>query len=121
MWRISGIVLFTLVLSVLNVKMSLEDYKIVSGSDSIDPPFYSADSVWVDSVFNSLSPDERIAQLLMVQAYSDKGAGHEQHISELISEYGIGGLIFMQGGPYRQVNLINKYQSISKVPSYNFV
>ncbi len=116
MWRISGIVLFTLVLSVLNVKMSLEDYKIVSGSDSIDPPFYSADSVWVDSVFNSLSPDERIAQLLMVQAYSDKGAGHEQHISELISEYGIGGLIFMQGGPYRQVNLINKYQSISKVP-----
>jgi beta-glucosidase-like glycosyl hydrolase/CubicO group peptidase (beta-lactamase class C family) len=116
MWKISGIVLFTIALSFLNIKTSLEDYKLISGTDPIDPPFYSADSIWVDSVFNSLSPDERIAQLLMVQAYSNKDVAHEEYISRLITDYGIGGLIFMQGGPYRQVNLINKYQSQTKVP-----
>ena len=27
---------------------------------------------WVDSVFNSMTPDERMAQLFMVAAYSNK-------------------------------------------------
>ena len=64
----------------------------------------------------TLSPDERIAQLIMVAAYSNRGDEHRQEILKLIQEQKIGGLIFFQGGPVRQARLMNEYQSYSKVP-----
>jgi beta-glucosidase-like glycosyl hydrolase/CubicO group peptidase (beta-lactamase class C family) len=81
-----------------------------------DPSFLTDSTSWADSVFNILTPDERIAQLFMVAAYSNKDKSHVDRIKKLIEENKIGGLIFMQGGPIRQANLINEYQSISKVP-----
>lgn len=71
---------------------------------------------WVDSVFNTLSPDERIAQLLMIRAHSDKNKAYVDGIADLIKKYNIGGLCFFQGGPIRQINIINHYQSIAKTP-----
>ena len=71
-------------------------------------------SSWVDSVFNSLTPDQRIGQLFMVAAYSNEKTDTTQ-IKKLIDSCGIGGLIFFQGGPKRQARLTNYYQSISKV------
>ena len=71
---------------------------------------------WVDSVMNSLSDDEKISQLLMVSAYSNKDDSHINKIEKLIKDYKIGGLMFLQGGPVRQAKLTNKYQSISKTP-----
>lgn len=71
---------------------------------------------WVDSVYNSLTLDEKFGQLFMVAAYSNLGQKHVDGISELVSKYKIGGLIFMQGGPYRQSVLTNKYQALAKVP-----
>ena len=73
-------------------------------------------SIWVDSIFSTLSEDEKISQLLMVAAYSNKGNSHTDFIESLISKYKIGGLMFLQGGPVRQANLTNIYQSKSKVP-----
>lgn len=82
-----------------------------------DPPFIAdTNSKWVDSVFNSLSEDERIGQLFMVAAWSNKDKKHETEITDLIKNQKVGGLIFMQGGPVRQVNLTNRYQGLSKVP-----
>ncbi|HBS88144.1 MAG: hypothetical protein A2W91_05285 [Bacteroidetes bacterium GWF2_38_335] len=83
-----------------------------------DPAFLSADTVWVNKVFNNLTPDERIAQLIMVSAYSNKDQVHIDEITKLIKDYKIGGLIFMQGGPVRQAQLTNQYQSLSKVPLF---
>ncbi|MFC2151910.1 glycoside hydrolase family 3 N-terminal domain-containing protein [Bacteroidota bacterium] len=71
---------------------------------------------WVDSVMNKLSLEEKIGQLFMVAAYSNKDQKHIDEISYIINKYKIGGLIFFQGGPGRQVNLTNHYQSISKLP-----
>lgn len=71
---------------------------------------------WVDSIFNSLSDEQRIAQLFMVAAYSNRDEKHKEEISNLIKEYGIGGLIFFQGSPAKQAQLTNDYQLISKVP-----
>ena len=71
---------------------------------------------WVDSVFNELTPRQRIGQLFMAAAYSNKGYDHQQEIMNLIREYGIGGLVFFQGGPVRQANLTNRYQQASAVP-----
>ncbi|MFD2785433.1 glycoside hydrolase family 3 N-terminal domain-containing protein [Hymenobacter rubripertinctus] len=75
-----------------------------------------ASSRWVDSVMASLTPDQRVAQLFMVAAYSNRRRLDEDSVSALIQQYGIGGLIFFQGGPVRQSRLLNRYQSQSKVP-----
>lgn len=73
---------------------------------------------WVDSVFNSQTFEQRIGQLFMVAAYSNKDERHKQEIAKLIQEQQLGGLIFFQGGPLRQAHLTNYYQSISKIPLY---
>ncbi|MFD2721809.1 glycoside hydrolase family 3 N-terminal domain-containing protein [Hymenobacter monticola] len=73
-------------------------------------------SPWVDSVMRTLTPDQRAAQLFMVAAYSNRKRIDEDSISTLIQRYGIGGLIFFQGGPVRQAKLLNRYQSQAKVP-----
>jgi beta-glucosidase-like glycosyl hydrolase/CubicO group peptidase (beta-lactamase class C family) len=73
-------------------------------------------SPWVDSLMRSLTPRQRVAQLFMVAAYSNKPAIYQDSISTLINDYGIGGLIFFQGGPVRQTRLINRFQGQSRVP-----
>ncbi len=83
-----------------------------------DPPFYTSNTRWADSVFKTLTPDERIGQLFMVAAYSNKDKAHVKEIKELVDKYKIGGLIFFQGGPVRQAIQANCYQSCSKVPLF---
>ncbi|MGB4400273.1 MAG: glycoside hydrolase family 3 N-terminal domain-containing protein [Daejeonella sp.] len=71
---------------------------------------------WVDSVFKKLSRHDRIAQLFMIRAHTDKGKAYEDSVAQIIKRENIGGLVFFQGGPGRQAILTNKYQSLSKVP-----
>jgi beta-glucosidase-like glycosyl hydrolase len=80
--------------------------------------YYDSDEQknWVDSVYRSLSFDERLGQLFMVSAYSNKDSTHTKSIDKLVLEQKIGGLIFFQGGPMRQAKLSNRYQTLSKVP-----
>ncbi|HVF81335.1 MAG TPA: glycoside hydrolase family 3 N-terminal domain-containing protein [Flavisolibacter sp.] len=75
----------------------------------------SADK-WVDSVFASLSKEEKIAQLMVIRAHSNLGPDHVQKVTDLIKNYNVGALCFFQGGPVRQANLTNLYQSIAKTP-----
>ncbi len=81
-------------------------------------PYSGYNQRWVDSVFAKLTPDERIAQLIMVAAYSNRDAAHVQEITKLIQQQKVGGLVFFQGGPVRQAQQTNYYQSISKVPLF---
>ena len=62
---------------------------------------------WEDSIFNTLSLDQKIGQLMMVAAYSNKGPSHEQHLNSLIEKYHIGGVIFYQGAPKKQLEITN--------------
>ncbi|MEC8853749.1 MAG: glycoside hydrolase family 3 N-terminal domain-containing protein, partial [Bacteroidota bacterium] len=78
--------------------------------------FYSENTHWADSTLANLSEDERIAQLFMVAAYSNKESSHKEEISTLIKDYKIGGLMFLQGSPTKQAKLTNHFQSISKTP-----
>ncbi|HKZ64876.1 MAG TPA: glycoside hydrolase family 3 N-terminal domain-containing protein, partial [Chitinophagaceae bacterium] len=71
---------------------------------------------WVDSVFKSLSKEERIAQLMVIRAHSNLGPDHIAKVTNDIQKYNIGGLCFFQGGPVRQANLTNTYQSMAKTP-----
>ena len=83
---------------------------------SVQPAFLSSDATWADSVFKSLTPEERIAQLFMVAAYSNKGSDHVQSVKTLVSKYKIGGLIFFKGTPSKQAVLTNTYQDLAKTP-----
>lgn len=76
---------------------------------------------WVDSVFNSLSEEEKIAQLMIVRLSSIDGASrkpvfYEKAVTEAIKQYNIGGVCLFQGGPQQQAALINRLQSIAKTP-----
>jgi len=71
---------------------------------------------WVDSVFNSLTIDERIAQLFVIRTYSNKDKHFNDSISRLIEKHNIGGLTFFQGSPHRQAVLTNHWQSKAKTP-----
>jgi len=73
---------------------------------------------WVDSVMSTLSQRQKIGQLFMVAAYSNKDENHVREIEKLIKEQHIGGLIFFQGGPHRQAKLTNRYQSQANIPLY---
>lgn len=86
-----------------------------SGQSPFNPSNPKAQD-WVDSVFNKLTPRERIGQLFMAAAYSNKDADHRREVMQLIEEYAIGGLVFFQGGPVRQAKLTNRYQQASGVP-----
>jgi len=71
---------------------------------------------WVDSVFKTLSKEEKIAQLMVIRAHSNLGPEHVQQVTDLIQKYNVGALCWFQGGPIRQANLSNYYQSIAKTP-----
>ncbi|MBI9033360.1 MAG: serine hydrolase [Bacteroidales bacterium] len=79
---------------------------------------HSAEQRWVDSVFNQLSLQERIGQLIMIRAHSDKGVAYARQVEDLIEKYHVGGVCFFQGGPVRQARISNQYQKTAKVPLF---
>ncbi|AKD05706.1 glycoside hydrolase family 3 [Pontibacter korlensis] len=83
---------------------------------SIIAALEDSSSYWVDSLFNTLTPEERIAQLIIIEAFSNKGPKYEADVMRLIKQYKVGGIIFFQGTPTRQAELTNEYQAASKVP-----
>ncbi len=82
-----------------------------------EPPFLKhTQSAWVDSVMQTLSPDERIAQLISVAAYSNRDEAHKQALIQMIKKHKVGGLVFFQGGPGRQARMLNDLQKVANVP-----
>ena len=75
-----------------------------------------AQEKWVDSIMSKLTVEEKIGQLFMVAAYSNKDEKHEKETLNLVEKYHIGALIFFQDLPVKQAELTNKYQSASKIP-----
>lgn len=73
---------------------------------------------WVDSIYSKMSLQEKIGQLFMISAYSNKDSVHVNSVEKLIQDYKVGGVIFFQGGPVRQAKLTNKYQSKAKIPLF---
>ncbi len=100
----------------------------------IDYDLYS--TPWVDSVFHSLSMEERIAQLLMIRVHTDeyfpkteavsdfmllqllldKEQTYYDSIVDLIKKYNVGGVAFFSGHPERQLNATNLFQKKAKTP-----
>ena len=84
-----------------------------------DPLFaidHEAQQEWVDSIYSSLTLDEKIGQLFMVMAFSEQGKEHFEAVSKNITENKIGGVIFSLGGPLGQTDWLNRFQKKSKIP-----
>lgn len=82
------------------------------------PKLQTPAAIWVDSVFQQLSLDQKIGQLFMVATYSGGEKMNKPLIEKLIQEQYIGGLIFMQGTATAQAELTNAYQQSSLVPLF---
>lgn len=82
-------------------------------AQSID---WKAPNRWVDSILAAMTEDEKITQLMTVAVWTQRDASHEKEIEKLILDYKVGGLMFMKGGPIKQANLCNRFQSKSKIP-----
>ena len=82
----------------------------------IDPPFLRTGGDWADSVMNTLSLEERIAQMIMVYGYSNMGPAHEKEVLKEVKRQKVGGVLFFQGEPLEQARLTNLYQEAAEVP-----
>mgnify|MGYP000141161449 FL=1 len=78
-------------------------------------------SNWADSVMKTLSPDEKIAQLIMVRLSSIDSKTktvtfYDSTVERDIRKFNIGGICLFQGAPVRQATIVNRLQSIAKTP-----
>lgn len=88
-----------------------------AGAQNADPPFIQYTThPWVDSVFKSLTMEQRVGQLIWLAAYSNRDLEYEVSLSQLISKTGIGGLIFFQDEPHKQTEMINYFRKVTGVP-----
>jgi beta-N-acetylhexosaminidase len=76
---------------------------------------------WADSVYKTLSEDERIAQLMVVRlstidSRTKTVTFFDQQVTDLVKKYNIGGVCIFQGSPVKQANIINNLQLIAKTP-----
>ncbi|MFI1743777.1 glycoside hydrolase family 3 N-terminal domain-containing protein [Thalassobellus sediminis] len=71
---------------------------------------------WVDSVYTSMTLQEKVGQLYMVQVMSDQDNTTKNKVVKLINDHHIGGIIYSNGGPVRQAKLNNELQVLSKIP-----
>ena len=73
------------------------------------PPFFEVDPSWADSVLSELSLEDRIAQMMMVQAYSNMSEAHVKSVGKMISKHHVGGVAFFQGDPLSQARISNQF------------
>ena len=91
----------------------------VTGQTSADPLLVLGDEYqmkWVDSVYSSMTLNQKVGQLFVVQAVSNKGISHKTKILDEITSNGVGGIIFSNGSAEKQVELTNLYQDMSNIP-----
>ncbi len=76
---------------------------------------------WADSVYKTLTNDERIGQLMVVRLSTIDGKTKkvtffEKEVDSLIQQYNIGGICVFQGSPVKQAEIINNLQAKAKTP-----
>ena len=70
----------------------------------------------VDSILSTLTVREMIAQLIWVPAWADEKGGNYRQVEELVTKYGIGGVIFFEGSRDLQADFTKRISQVSKLP-----
>lgn len=74
---------------------------------------------WVDSVFKTLSNDQKIAQLMVIRSSSIRNGVpvfYDKEVEDAIRKYNIGGICVFQGGPIQHATRINRFQQMANTP-----
>lgn len=71
---------------------------------------------WVNQTYQSLSQEEKLGQLFIIALYTNKGEDFINNVRNTVVNEKIGGLILMQDDAAREINLVNEFQSKSKIP-----
>lgn len=71
---------------------------------------------WVDSVFGTMSLDEKIGQTIMIMAAGDNTESNRNRLANLVKDQHIGGVLFSKSSPTDQAELTNVCQENAKVP-----
>ncbi|HRP33605.1 MAG TPA: glycoside hydrolase family 3 N-terminal domain-containing protein [Agriterribacter sp.] len=78
------------------------------------------EAAWVDSVFSTLSDDEKLGQLLIVRLSSIDASRrvtfYDSAVQQVINKYNVGGICLFQGGPVTQAQYINRFQAMARTP-----
>ena len=78
------------------------------------------EQAWVDSMFSTLSDDEKLGQLMVVRLSSigsnRKVTFYGEEVAEAINKYNIGGICLFQGGPVTQAEYVNRFQAMARTP-----
>jgi beta-N-acetylhexosaminidase len=95
--------------------ISIASYNLIAQTS--EPPFLKyINHPWVDSVLKILTPEQRIAQLMWISAYSNEGIDYDNELCNLVERTGVGGIVFFQGDAAKESEMINYFRKISKVP-----
>ncbi len=122
---VKGISLLVASLAVLVAVMSFsiagnkQDALIVPPVDTIkiSPPYLKyINSPKVDSILNTLTTEQKVAQLLMLPVYPMQNDAAFAKVGDTVSKYGVGGVIVFKGHPHRIADLVNKLQKSVKIP-----
>ncbi|WP_321368342.1 glycoside hydrolase family 3 N-terminal domain-containing protein [uncultured Draconibacterium sp.] len=82
-----------------------------------EPPFLKfKDDEWVNQQLEKMSLDERIAQLMMITVYPKQNDASKAIYKRRIQEWKPGGILVMQGSPYKTADWINQFQEASETP-----
>ena len=71
---------------------------------------------WVNAQFDSLTLDEKIAQLMMITVYPNQNEASKIQSANLIEKWNPGGILVMQGSPVKTADWINFFQEKAKTP-----
>ncbi|MDX9903170.1 MAG: glycoside hydrolase family 3 N-terminal domain-containing protein [Bacteroidales bacterium] len=70
----------------------------------------------VDSIMNTLTVREMIAQLIWVPAWAADNGDNFRQVEDLVTKHGVGGVIFFEGSRDRQVRFTEHLRRVAKVP-----
>lgn len=74
-----------------------------------------AETRWVDSVYNSLTLEQRVAQLICMRANQPDKPYYEE-VAQYIQRYNIGGVCFFRNDEILQVEQTNAWQALAQTP-----
>jgi len=84
--------------------------------DPLLAPDYLGQKHWVDSLYKSITLEEKIGQLFFPMVFSNRDSTHLKKTLKLVKSNKIGGIIFSKGSTNSQIDWSNIFQSYAKIP-----
>jgi len=99
------------------ILLFLVTISIVAKAQTIHPKA----ALWADSVLNSLTPDQRIAQLMVLRLssydFKTKTALYfDSLVKEKVKRFNVGGICLFQGSAVKLGGIVNELQSMAQTP-----